>query len=525
MIGNTSTLIEFQQSHVNTATRNTQKSYTIKWIQIILAHGSRVIDFLRCFLKSDYVSFPNVGLKRIIDSYYIILQRGEIKGIAVEQISVKDMFEEMALLIRYFVFGEAKTTTALTKVETEQQQVNSLIQKMERAHIMFNYAVVASVNGNSISHMNQFLEEEFSACIRFHTASEMKDMVGFNNFTNINMPRWTRGHYDVSKGTLLHADPLTVSVATTAIGMAVVDSTVSTVETIATMPVEAIDVEPICNISPKTCALLSTPITEDGFPSITSVSNMTGPILKDWLKKSGVTAPSDDCRVESLKELLRSHIILSQHHGLLITSSIPTDEDKKVWGMKVCSSHTILSTSNWESCITETTITPGLSKSRIDEYCQKMNVSSARVLHISETRFSDHAQIYIESSKRVTVGGFTYVPVYASIAVARSSTEEDRIVLILLLVNQTTNKTETVTSCICLPPLGLLDLNGNVANLKLAATYKPCRSADGRCSHCITALKFLSEGGKNHSTTREQMYWMRKSNKARDNVKRYDKTM
>ena len=151
---------------------------------------------------------------------------------------------------------------------------------------MFNYAVVASVNGNSISHMNQFLEEEFLACIRFHTVSEMKDMVGFNNFTNINMPRWTRGHYDVSKGTLLHADPLTVSVATTAIGMAVVDSTVSTVETIATMPVEAIDVEPICNISPKTCALLSTPITEDGFPSITSVSNMTGPILKAWLKKS-----------------------------------------------------------------------------------------------------------------------------------------------------------------------------------------------------------------------------------------------
>jgi hypothetical protein len=83
----------------------------------------------------------------------------------------------------------------------------------------------------------------------------------------------------------------------------------------------------------------------------------------------------------------------------------------------------------------------------------------------------------------------------------------------------------TITSCICLSPSGLLDKNGNVANSALAGTYKPCRSASGRCSHCITALKFFSEGGKNHSTTRALMYWLRKSTKVRDEVKRFDKSM
>ena len=51
-----------------------QKNCSIKWTEIIMKHGHRSIELMRCFLKSDYVSFPNVGVKRVIDAYWIILQ-------------------------------------------------------------------------------------------------------------------------------------------------------------------------------------------------------------------------------------------------------------------------------------------------------------------------------------------------------------------------------------------------------------------------------------------------------------------
>ena len=146
-------------------------------------------------------------------------------------------------------------------------------------------------------------------------------------------------------------------------------------------------------------------------------------------------------------------------------------------------------------------------------------------MKIAESRFSDHATFCIHTSKQVTIDGAVYVTIEIHVPIARSSTEEDRDVLITALMILSTRKIVTIKTCICLSPSGLLDQNDNVANSKLAATYKPCRSADGRCSHCVTALKFFSEGGKNYSSTRDLMYWLRKSNKARDSVKRYDKSM
>ena len=138
--------------------------------------------------------------------------------------------------------------------------------------------------------------------------------------------------------------------------MHVFDTAVSMVET-TTIPLsieEEIIRSPTCNMSPKTCSVSPSIATnEDGFPSIISIPKMTGDILRSWLKRCGVTAPSDDCRVGALKELRSNHILLSQHHGLPITTSIPTDEEKRIWGTKVCTAHNILKNSSWQSCLIE----------------------------------------------------------------------------------------------------------------------------------------------------------------------------
>ena len=383
-----------------------QKNCSIKWTEIIMKHGHRSIELMRCFLKSDYVSFPNVGVKRVIDAYWIIVQNKQINGINIESITTAVMFELMALAMRPFVFGEAKCASDLSKVELHDQQVISLIRKMERAHIMFNYSVVASVYNDSITHMNLFVEEEFFACVRHHTIAEMKEMVGFHDFKEINLPLWTRGHYDVSNGaphvdvvnaqtTLVPTTPVTpvkmhvvdtavssVEIPTTPMNMDdpfimdVVDSAVSIVET-TTIPlsVEEEIISPTFNMSPKICSVSpSRATTEDGFPTIVSIPNMKGDILRYWLKRCGVTAPSDDCRVGALKDLLSNHILLSQHHGLLITTSIPTDEEKRIWGTKVCTAHNILKNSSWQSClIEEPSKIPSLSQHVIDEYCDIYN--------------------------------------------------------------------------------------------------------------------------------------------------------
>ena len=307
----------------------------------------------------------------------------------------------MALILRPFVFGDAKVTaTAPMNVEVKQQQVISLVKKMEKAHMMFNYAVVASITGDTVTHMNLFVEEEFLACIKYHTVAEMKDLVGFNSFTGIDIPLWTRGYYDVSKGAVHSPHPPTSPptsivptttvimddvvptttvimdgvVPTTTVMMDDVDTAVSAAETA---------VELFVNISPKNCAaLLSATATteEDGFPNISLIPKMTGDVLRAWLKKCGVTAPSDDCRVQALKDLLLNHITLHRHHGLRISTSIPTDEEKRTWGMKVCTAHDIIAKTPWKSCLTaEASEIPSLSQKVIDEYCDKINVCSTRV--------------------------------------------------------------------------------------------------------------------------------------------------
>ena len=576
-----------------------EKEFAKKWHEVILIAGYRALEILRCVLKSDYNSFPNVGVKTAVAALHTIVSK---KGFKLKNITTAELFEQMATILHPTVVGatssksvqSVKVSAATTPVATDATSApmdtssdtppppvmpaaptstgavqgkskstiscTEMVYQMEQAWILYNYSVVASVDGmgkEGITTMNPLVQENFETCIKYHTKQDVLKLIDwdFFDFTKIDMSRWSRGCYDVATGILLDtiteptpmdfsadsessinipvsastsANNSTANLADAAMEPTLMDISTdlesSSVSTAATNPADSVSdcYDTLnCNVSPKYCNCKPSPITDDGFPRLEIIENMTGTELKDWIRKCGIPTPSDEKKKADLKILLRSHVITCQQHGLPISSSTPSVSDKAEWGKKVHDAYAHIKTDGWISCQDAADGTaPTLTHSVIDEYAEKVKVSSARVQKISWARFADHCSFLIDSAKRALFGGVPLCPAFVKVQVARSSTEHDRIVCIELLVNVKNNTTEAITSCICLPPDGLLGIDGNVISLSLAKDYKPCRSGDGRCSHCMTGLRFYADGGKNYSSTRELAYWKRTSTQKRDDQKR-----
>ena len=96
------------------------------------------------------------------------------------------------------VQGKSKSTISCTE----------MVYQMEQAWILYNYSVVASVDGmgkEGITTMNPLVQENFETCIKYHTKQDVLKLIDwdFFDFTKIDMSRWSRGCYDVATGILL----------------------------------------------------------------------------------------------------------------------------------------------------------------------------------------------------------------------------------------------------------------------------------------------------------------------------------
>jgi XPG I-region len=77
-----------------------------KWTEVLLTHGFMSLQLIRCWAKSDYNYFPNIGMKKIIDLYFTIIQDLKTSGINVTTVTPAVMFEKMATLLEPLVVPE-----------------------------------------------------------------------------------------------------------------------------------------------------------------------------------------------------------------------------------------------------------------------------------------------------------------------------------------------------------------------------------------------------------------------------------
>ena len=82
------------------------------------------------------------------------------------------------------------TPSLATEPTSTTVSIKDLVRQMERAHILYNYSIVASVNESGqagVTTMNAWVQAEFDLCVRYHTQQEVFGLIGWDFFKPINM--------------------------------------------------------------------------------------------------------------------------------------------------------------------------------------------------------------------------------------------------------------------------------------------------------------------------------------------------